>query len=187
MIWICKECHGRIHGVQWNSDHGELTRAGLRKAKVRGRVGGNPALRARDPAMIQRIKAKVAENYLNDLLASADSWLPVVRRMRPMHSWQETAKVLRAECGITWSVERLRRSTKRLIAAGVVDIGLMKQAKPAHAPYTTGHLVPLVQALAPGRTMAQVAAQLEAMGERTPRGGHRWHASSVRNLLIRSI
>jgi len=36
---------------------------------------------------------------------------------------------------------------------------------------------------APGMTLRQVATQLEAMHERTPRGGTRWHPSSVRNLL----
>ena len=36
---------------------------------------------------------------------------------------------------------------------------------------------------APAMTLQQVASQLEAMHERTPRGGTRWHPSSVRNLL----
>jgi hypothetical protein len=36
---------------------------------------------------------------------------------------------------------------------------------------------------APAMTLQQVAAQLEAMHERTPRGGTRWHPSSVSNLL----
>ena len=34
--------------------------------------------------------------------------------------------------------------------------------------------------------MQQTASQLEAMRERTPRGGTRWHASSVRHLLQRA-
>jgi hypothetical protein len=36
---------------------------------------------------------------------------------------------------------------------------------------------------APDRTLQQIAAQLEAMRERTPSGGTRWHPSSVKHLL----
>ena len=35
-------------------------------------------------------------------------------------------------------------------------------------------------------TLQQIAAQLEGMRERTPRGGTRWHPSSVRNLLLQA-
>jgi len=34
--------------------------------------------------------------------------------------------------------------------------------------------------------LQQIAAQLEAMRERTPRGGTRWHPSSVKHLLARA-
>jgi hypothetical protein len=34
--------------------------------------------------------------------------------------------------------------------------------------------------------LQQVAAQLEAMRERTPRGGTRWHRSSVQQLLAKA-
>ena len=47
-------------------------------------------------------------------------------------------------------------------------------------------LVAGIKAAAPDRTLQQIAAQLEAMRERTPRGGTRWHPSSVRNLLQRA-
>jgi hypothetical protein len=44
-------------------------------------------------------------------------------------------------------------------------------------------LVAGIKAAAPGRTLQQIAVQLEAMRERTPRGGTRWHPSSVKHLL----
>ena len=47
-------------------------------------------------------------------------------------------------------------------------------------------LVAGIAAAAPGRTLQQIAAQLEAMRERTPRGGTRWHPSSVKHLLARA-
>jgi len=61
----------------------ERTRAGLKAAKARGRVGGNPGLRAGDPAAIRKIAAARATAYLADLLPGLDEWLPVVRRLRP--------------------------------------------------------------------------------------------------------
>jgi hypothetical protein len=48
------------------------------------------------------------------------------------------------------------------------------------------HLIVLVGGIAtaaPDLTLQQIATQLEAMRERTPRGGTRWHPSSVKNLL----
>jgi hypothetical protein len=47
-------------------------------------------------------------------------------------------------------------------------------------------LVHAIATAAPDKTLAQIAARLEAMRERTPRGGNRWHASSVKNLLDRA-
>jgi len=38
----------------------------------------------------------------------------------------------------------------------------------------------------PDRTLQQIGTQLEAMRERTPRGGTRWHPSSVKHLLGRA-
>jgi len=49
-----------------------------------------------------------------------------------------------------------------------------------------GRLVRLVAGIktaAPDRTLNQTATQLEAVRRRTPRGGTRWHPSSVRHLL----
>jgi len=34
--------------------------------------------------------------------------------------------------------------------------------------------------------LQQIASQLEAMRERTPRGGTRWHRSSVQQLLAKA-
>lgn len=47
-------------------------------------------------------------------------------------------------------------------------------------------LVAGVKAAAPDLTLQQIAAQLEAMRERTPQGGTRWHRSSVKHLLTRA-
>ena len=49
----------------------ERTKSGLKAAMARGRVGGNPGLRAGDPAAIRKIAAARATAYLADLLAGA--------------------------------------------------------------------------------------------------------------------
>jgi hypothetical protein len=70
--------------------------------------------------------------------------------------------------------------------------GKNRRAKPARARATQpadDRLIALVAGIAtaaPERTLQQIAAQLEAMRERTSRGGTRWHPSSLRNLLLQA-
>src|SRR5580692_7141659 len=61
----------------------ERTKAGLSAARNRGRIGGNPGLRARDPRAIRKVRASRDKAHLDDVLAQLDAWLPTVRRMRP--------------------------------------------------------------------------------------------------------
>ncbi len=169
----------------------ERTRAGLRAARSRGRIGGNPGLRARDPDAIRKIRASRDTAWLNTVLAQAESWLPVVRRMRPSQPWGDVVRVLNRGHSPDqvrvkpWTVERLRRTVRRLAAEGLVDNNLMGRSPPQRGDDRLVRLVAGIKAAAPDRTLQQIAAQLEAMHERTPRGGTRWHPSSVRHLLTR--
>ena len=61
----------------------ERTKAGLRAARSRGRIGGNPGLRAGDPEAIRKVRAGRDAAHLDGVLARLDTWLPTVRRMRP--------------------------------------------------------------------------------------------------------
>jgi DNA invertase Pin-like site-specific DNA recombinase len=61
----------------------ERTKAGLRSARARGRIGGNPGLRARDPDAIRKVRKSRDAAHLAGVLAQLDAWLPTVRRMRP--------------------------------------------------------------------------------------------------------
>jgi hypothetical protein len=85
-----------------------------------------------------------------------------------------------------WTVERLRRTVRRLVAEGILEANLLERAPPQPNDDRLIRLVAGIKAAAPERTLQQIAAQLEAMRERTPRGGTRWHASSVRHLLARA-
>jgi hypothetical protein len=83
-------------------------------------------------------------------------------------------------------VERLRRTVRRLVTEGLVEAQLLERARPQSGDDRLIRLVAGIKAAAPDRTLQQIAAQLETMRERTPRGGTRWHPSSVRNLLQRA-
>jgi DNA invertase Pin-like site-specific DNA recombinase len=173
----------------------ERTKAGLRAARSRGRVGGNPGLRARDPDAIRKVRKSRDAAYLDAVLAQADAWLPIVRRMRPDQAWGDVVRVLNrgqsasqdhAQINKPWTVERLRRTVRRLATEGLVESSLLDRARPQRSDDRLVRLVAGIKAAAPDRTLQQIAAQLEAMRERTPRGGTRWHPSSVKHLLDRA-
>src|SRR5271155_738025 len=85
-----------------------------------------------------------------------------------------------------WTVERLRRTVQRLANEGIIEASLLDRARPQRSDDRLVRLVAGIKAAAPDRTLQQIAAQLEAMRERTPRGGTRWHPSSVKHLLDRA-
>jgi DNA invertase Pin-like site-specific DNA recombinase len=172
----------------------ERTKDGLRAAKKRGRIGGNPKLRAGDRDAIQRIVDAKAASYFERVNRTAEHWLPVVRQMRPGHRWQDVVRVLNAKRDSSsgaslsqWTVERLKRAVKCFVAEGLIEPSLLHQA--ASRKVSSERLVTLVAGIKranPDLTLAQIGAQLEAMYERTPRGGTRWSPSSVKSLLDRA-
>lgn len=161
----------------------ERTKAGLNAARCRGRIGGNPGLRAGDPNAIRKVTASRAAAHLDGVLEQLDSWLPTVRRMRPDQPWGDVVRVLNRGNGATWTVERLRRTVRRLVTEGMIEAALLNRARPQAGDTRLVRLVAGIKAAAPDRTLQQIAAQLESMHERTPRGGTRWHPSSVKNVL----
>jgi hypothetical protein len=164
----------------------ERTKAGLQAARSRGRVGGNPGLRAGDPEAIRKVRSSRASAHLDGVLAQLDAWLPIVRRMRPDQPWGDVVRVLNRGGAAAWTAERLRRTVRRLVSEGIVEASLLDRARPQNGDDRLLRLVAGIAAAAPDRTLQQIASQLEAMRERTPRGGTRWHPSSIRHLLARA-
>jgi DNA invertase Pin-like site-specific DNA recombinase len=164
----------------------ERTKSGLSAARARGRVGGNPGLRAGDPNAIRKLRVGRDAAHLEDVLARLDTWLPTVRQMRPAQPWGDVVRVLNRGQATAWTVERLRRTVRRLADEGLVEASLLDRARPQQGDDRLVRLVAGIKAAAPDRTLQQIAAQLEAMRERTPRGGTRWHPSSVKHLLARA-
>jgi hypothetical protein len=153
----------------------ERTKAGLSAARNRGRVGGNPGLRAGDPEAIRKVQVSRDAAHLEGVLLHLDAWLPTVRRMRPRQPWGEVVRVLNHGQTAHRTVERLRRTVRRLAAEGIVEAALLERARPQLGDDRLTRLVAGTRAAAPDRTLQQIAAQLEAMRERRPRGGTRWH------------
>jgi DNA invertase Pin-like site-specific DNA recombinase len=167
----------------------ERTRAGLAAARARGRIGGNPGLRAGDPAAARRVAAARRAAALEARIADAEEWLPLVREMRPERPWEEVVRAINARLHAgrpRWTAARLIRAVRRFADEGLAERALLAPAPRRRAP---DRLVAVVAAMArarPGLSLRDMAAELEAMREPTPRGAAHWAASSVAHLLARA-
>lgn len=160
----------------------ERTRAGIKAAVARGKKPGNPGLRERRPEAIRKVIAARDQGYLENLIAMADAWLPTVRMMRPDRPWPDVVRKLNS-MGQSWTIDRLQRSVKRMVNEGLADRTLLGRA-PRRRP--DDRLMTLIGGIAGANqdlSLAKIAVQLERMRERAPRGGTKWSASSVKNLL----
>jgi Resolvase, N terminal domain len=131
----------------------------------------------------ERTKAGLS---VDGVLARLDAWLPTVRRMRPDQPWGDVVRVLNRGHAATWTIERLRRTVRRLVSEGIVEADLLDRARPQRSDDRLIRLIAGIAAAAAERTLQQIAAQLETKRERTPRGGTRWHRSSIKHLLARA-
>ncbi|UWU25619.1 recombinase family protein (plasmid) [Rhizobium sp. CB3060] len=160
----------------------ERTKAGIKAAKARGRLPGNPGLRERRPEAIKAVSQAREKLYLDELISSAQTWLPTVRQLRPQHSWDNVVRILNRR-GHDWTVERLRRAVHRMVREKLAEPELLARS-PRRAP--EDHLMKLVAAITiadPSLSLRDIAVQLDQMGERPARGGRKWQPSSVRALL----
>ena len=161
----------------------ERTKAGIRAARARGRLPGNPGLRARNPAAIAKAAAARDKVFTGDVIAGMDRWLPIVRQMRPATPWEDVVHVFNHRAGADWTVERLMRATRRAVREKLADPALLQRA-PRRPPADRLMMVAAgIRMADPSLSLRDIGAQLEAMRERTPRGGRQWAASSVKNLL----
>jgi DNA invertase Pin-like site-specific DNA recombinase len=87
----------------------ERTKAGIKAARARGKLPGNPVLRARDPAAIARTAGARNRVFTGAVIASMDRWLPTVR------PWEDVVRVLNQAGGARWTIERLRRAVRRAV------------------------------------------------------------------------
>jgi DNA invertase Pin-like site-specific DNA recombinase len=163
----------------------ERTKAGIRAAKAKGRLPGNPGVRDRRPEALAKMTAAQKAAYGARIQATVNQWLPTVRRLRPDHTWDDIARVLKQR-GHDCTPERLRRAVKWLVAEHLADPVLLRKSPPRPQEDRLMTLVAGIHASNPDLTLREIASQLEHLHERTPRGGSKWSPSSVKNLLDRA-
>jgi DNA invertase Pin-like site-specific DNA recombinase len=164
----------------------ERTKAGIAAAKARGKLPGNPGLRARDPSAIRKAAAARDRVFTGDVLTTMDRWLPTVRRMRPASPWDDVVRVLNQDAIPKWTVERLRRAVRRAVREKVAEPVLLERARRSPPEDRLMMLVAGIALANPAMPLRAIGAQLEQMRERTPRGNPKWSASSVKHLLDRA-
>lgn len=83
----------------------ERTKAGIRAARAKGKLPGNPGIRQRRPDALAQLAAAQKAAYGRRIQATANQWLPLptVRRMRPDHTWDDIARERTPRGGTTWS------------------------------------------------------------------------------------
>ena len=167
----------------------ERTVAGLAAARRQGRRGGNPGLIAGDPGTRRALAAARHAAFLERLAATAPTWVPEVRRLRPMLPWADVARIVnasRAGRDRPWTEARLKRAAAAYVREGMLPGTVLGRAP--RPPGDTRQLA-LVAALAGTErhpTLAAIAARLEALHEPAPRGARHWSLSSVKMLLDRA-
>jgi len=173
----------------------ERTKAGLSAAKARGRVGGNPGLRARNPATLAKLARSRRTGRVADLMPGLDEWLPTVRKLRPQTPWPEVAEAVNAALPRgrrPFTKERLVRAVRLLAAEGLAEEGLLGPAprrQPRRGALARSRAVEVAAALAagrPGMTLAELGAKLARLRHAPPGGGPAWAPSSLKTLLDRA-
>lgn len=163
----------------------ERTKSGIAAARKKGKLPGNPGMRERRPEALAKTAAARRAAYGTRIQTGTYEWLPTVRRMRPDHPWEDVVRVLNQK-GSSWTTERLRRAVKWLVKEHLADAILLKKSPPRHPEDRLMTLIAGIFGSNPELSLRDIAAQLERLHERTPRGSAKWSASSVKNLLDRA-
>ena len=170
----------------------ESTKAGLKAARDRGRIGGNPALRLSHTPQARAVHAARDARRGADLHRVSAEIIPSIREMRPGYSWETVAHSLdrrgaRRPDGGPWTGAALSRATRRLVRNGFIDASAMKRTPRGEENDSLVTLVAMAVKTLEQPTLAAIAAHLEGLHCRTPRGGTSWAISSVQNLLAQAV
>lgn len=164
----------------------ERTRDGVRAAMARGKKPGNPGVRERRPRALAKIAQAKAANFAGEVSASAPNWLPIVKALRPRHSWEEIVRILNSAPCVTqkFTHDRLQRFSKVAVGHGMLHHAVLKKTRQASPAARLAMLV---------RTMVSSGLiptwfdspemMLTRMGERTPNGSSTWTKAGISRLL----
>jgi DNA invertase Pin-like site-specific DNA recombinase len=166
----------------------ERTKAGLASARSKGRIGGNPGLRARDPEAQRKVRLARQDGFMDRLHETAQDWVPHVRRLRPDMAWEDLLRIINAPLPPSrhWSQGRLLRAVKAYVRDGFLQSEVLGRAAPRDADDRLPAIVAAIKGADPDITLQAICDRLDAMRERTPRGRTHWQPSSVRMLLQRA-
>jgi DNA invertase Pin-like site-specific DNA recombinase len=166
----------------------ERTKAGLASARSKGRIGGNPGLRARDPAALRKVRLARQDGYMDRLNETAQDWVPHVRRLRPDMAWEDVLRIVNAPLPRErhWTQSRLLRAVNAYVRDGFLPPTVLDRAGRRETDDRLPAIVAAIKGADPDITLQTICTRLEAMRERTPRGRTTWQPSSVKMLLERA-
>ncbi|MCI5112112.1 MAG: recombinase family protein, partial [Marivita sp.] len=164
------------------------TKAGLASARSKGRVSGNPGLRAKDPEALRKVRLARHDGYMERLHETAQDWVPNVRRMRPDMAWEDVLRIINAPLPHDrhWAQSRLLRAVKANVGDGCLPAKVLGRAGRRETDDRLQAIVAAIKGADPEITLQAICDRLESMRERTPRGRTSWQPSSVRMLLERA-
>ncbi len=156
-------------------------KAGIISAQARGRVFGNPGVKVGDPIAIAKVKGKNVCNTADQQYGNVHAGSSTVQAAIFLARGRRGG----IACKRTWTVERLKRSVRRLVAEGHADGKLLDKAFRLRCPRTAS-LAVLVQGIAsasPGISLRRICRHLEVMKIPTLAGKSVWNPASVVNLI----
>lgn len=108
----------------------ERTKAGLASARTKGRVGGNPGLRAKDPAALRQVRLARQDGYIERLNETAQDWVPHVRRLRSDLAWEDVVRIINGPLpeARLWTQSRLLRAVKAYVRDGFLPAEVLARA-----------------------------------------------------------
>jgi hypothetical protein len=113
------------------------TKAGLASARTKGRVGGNPGLRGRDPAALRNVRLALQDGYMDRLKETAQDWVPHVRRLRPDLAWEVVPRIINAPCPASSIGRKAAFRARSTPMAGTASYRPRYRTAPAAAKPTT--------------------------------------------------
>ena len=166
----------------------ERTKAGLASARTKGRVGGNPGLRAKDPAALRKVRLARQDGYMERLNETAQDWVPHVRRLRPDLAWEDVVRIINGPLPEVrrWTQSRLLRAVKAYVGDGFLPAEVLARAGRRETDDRLPAIVAGIKGADPDITLQAICDRLESMRERSPRGRASWQPSSVKMLLERA-
>lgn len=166
----------------------ERTRAGLASARAKGRIGGNPGLRARDPTAMRKVRLARHDGYMERLGETAQDWVPHVRRLRPEMPWEDVLRIVNASLPPSrhWTQQRLLRAVRAYVRNGFLPPAVLGRAARRESDDRLPAIIAAIKGADPDITLQAICDRLEAMHECTPRGRSKWQPSSVKMLLERA-